>query len=138
MFKLRSSHHVVGALALVWMLLFVYHEHVAPARGAAQCAWADVAPAQTNVLLVADPQLIDNHTYPGRNAPLLRLSQHTVDVYLRQNYRALVRRLAPDYIVFLGDYLDNGRLVDDAYFAREFARFERIFGVPGYVRLRPL
>lgn len=90
---------------------------------------------QTNVLLVADPQLIDNHTYPGRNSLLLKLSQHTVDVYIKQNYRAMVNSLNPDYIMFLGDYLDNGRLLQDAYYQKEFKRFERIFNRwPKYLR----
>lgn len=104
-------------------------------RGAArQCKWPSLMD-QTNVLLVADPQLIDNHTYPGRNEILLKLSKHTVDVYLEQNYKAMVNRLQPDYIMFLGDYLDNGRLLQDAYYEREFLRFERIFNRwPKYVR----
>lgn len=90
------------------------------------CNWEYIKD-QTNVLLVADPQLIDNHTYPGRNEPLLALSKHTVDVYLKQNYAAIVNHLKPDYIFFLGDYLDNGRLSLDKYFASEFNRFEAIF-----------
>ncbi|GEQ68475.1 hypothetical protein JCM33374_g2143 [Metschnikowia sp. JCM 33374] len=92
------------------------------------CSWAPVdSQKQTNVLLVADPQLIDNHTYPGRNELLLQLSKHTVDVYIKQNYKALVTQLQPDYIIFLGDYLDNGRSSSDKYYAKEFRRFERIF-----------
>jgi len=82
---------------------------------------------KTNVLLVADPQLIDNHTYPGRNSMLLKLSQHTVDVYLKRNYNALVKNLKPDYIVFLGDYLDNGRSSTDDYFLGQWSRFQSIF-----------
>lgn len=97
-----------------------------PLRNAALCNWAPPQNA-TNVLLVADPQLIDNHTYPGRNELLLKISKHTVDVYLAQNYKAMVNHLQPDYIFFLGDYLDNGRLLENAYYEREVSRFERIF-----------
>ncbi|OBA19768.1 Metallo-dependent phosphatase [Metschnikowia bicuspidata var. bicuspidata NRRL YB-4993] len=126
--RFRNMAGIMVLLTSLWLVLFVYHEHVVPMLFARRCLWHLVEPeAQTNVLLVADPQLIDNHTYPGRNGVLLGLSKHTVDVYLKQNYRALVTHLAPDYIVFLGDYLDNGRLALDAYFEAEFRRFERIF-----------
>lgn len=125
--KLRPSHKLLALLAALWLVLFTYHEHIVPRTTAARCQWAPVEPSQTNVLLVADPQLIDNHTYVGRNELLLGLSKHTVDVYIKQNYRALVEQLKPDRIFFLGDYLDNGRLLLDVYYEREFARFEAIF-----------
>lgn len=152
--KLRSSHHILVLFLAVWCVAFIYFEHVVPRSTANRCSWTGMVPTtsyintnirataankkslrtadrrlgtQTNVLLVADPQLIDNHTYPGRNNLLLKLSKHTVDVYLKQNYKALVNSLHPDYIIFLGDYLDNGRLLQDAYYEKEFARFESIF-----------
>lgn len=132
--RLRGSSTVVALISFVWLLLFVYYESVVPYRKAAQCQWAS-SKKQTNVLLVADPQLIDSHTYPGRNSLLLKISQHTVDIYLRQNYRALVNSLKPDYIFFLGDYLDNGRLCLDNYYKKEFRRFEKIFNsFPRYTR----
>ncbi|KAL7665981.1 Calcineurin-like phosphoesterase domain-containing protein [[Candida] zeylanoides] len=79
------------------------------------------------IMFIADPQLIDAHTYPGRNSLLLKLSQHTVDTYLRKNYKALMNALTPEHVFFLGDLLDNGRSVDDAYFQHELARFHSIF-----------
>lgn len=132
--RLRGSSTVVACLLALWLIVFIYYEHIVPARAAARCLWGTI-PNQKNVLLVADPQLIDGHTYPGRNSALLRLSQHTVDVYLKQNYQALVSRLQPDYIMFLGDYLDNGRLCEDDYYEGEFSRFEHIFNTfPSYTR----
>lgn len=127
--RLRNGTVVLLFLSCLWLFLFVYHEHIVPIRSANRCTWTSVGEGtdQTNVLLVADPQLIDNHTYPGRNELLLLLSKHTVDVYLKQNYRALVSHLQPDYIMFLGDYLDNGRLVLKEYYEKEFIRFEKIF-----------
>lgn len=141
MLKLRSSQHLLVVLTGLWVVLFIYHEHIVPRMTAARCRWTDIHVGQakttrsgldeplrqTNVLLVADPQLIDNHTYVGRNELLLQLLKHTVDVYLKQNYRALVNQLRPDYIFFLGDYLDNGRLLLDEYYDHEYARFEAIF-----------
>lgn len=126
--KLRNSYALVLALAAAFSLQFVWFEWMVPSRTANACEWTNVnSTSQTNVLLVADPQLIDNHTYPGRSAPLLKLLQHTVDKYVAQNYKAMVESLQPDYIFFLGDYLDNGRLALDAYFDHEVRRFWRIF-----------
>ncbi|KAM9893739.1 hypothetical protein OXX79_009152 [Metschnikowia pulcherrima] len=134
--RFRNMAGIMTLLAALWLASFVYYEHVRPVHIAGRCTWAKIDKnKQTNVLLVADPQLIDNHTYPGRNELLLGLSKHTVDTYLKQNYRALVEHLEPDFIVFLGDYLDNGRSTQDAYYEREFRRFERIFNRwPSYKR----
>lgn len=125
--KVRNSYALVLALAAGFFVQFMYYEWMVPARAAGQCHWKETGEKPTNVLLVADPQLIDNHTYPGRNSALLKLLQHTVDTYLAQNYKALVGKLEPDYIFFLGDYLDNGRLASDEYFNHEVRRFWRIF-----------
>ncbi|ODV80549.1 Metallo-dependent phosphatase [Suhomyces tanzawaensis NRRL Y-17324] len=127
--KFRSIHHLVVILLIVWIGTFAYHERLAPGSAARHCLWPAVQ-APTNVLLVADPQLIDNHTYPGRFGPLLTLSQHTVDAYLKRNYKALLTSLKPDYVVFLGDLLDNARDSSDAYFANEHRRFQGIFQTP--------
>lgn len=131
--KLRNSHHILVLFLAAWLVLFIYFEHVIPKHVASRCQWVNI-PDQTKVLLVADPQLIDNHTYPGRNELLLSLSKHTVDLYIKQNYDALVMALKPDYIIFLGDYLDNGRLLLDSYYEREFKRFEKIFNKKNYRR----
>lgn len=125
--KVRNSYALVLALAAVFAVQFIWFEWIVPSRTAGACSWAETGLNPTNVLLVADPQLIDNHTYPGRNSALLKLLQHTVDKYVAQNYKAMVGKLQPDYIFFLGDYLDNGRLATDQYFNHEVRRFWRIF-----------
>ncbi|VEU21909.1 DEKNAAC102937 [Brettanomyces naardenensis] len=79
------------------------------------------------MLLVADPQLIDNHTYPTYNHFALKVSKFTVDNYIYKNYWELVNHLKPDAIVFLGDLLDNGRESSDKYYEHEFDRFNKIF-----------
>lgn len=113
------------------MVLF-FHERYIPYATAARCEWpvpVDTQPGEevTKIMLVADPQLIDNHTYPDRQPILMGISQIFVDRYLRRNYHALINELRPDYIIFLGDYLDNGRSASDAYFYTQLARFKRIF-----------
>lgn len=122
--KFRGIHQLLAALVLLWFLAFLYFERLVPVFSAARCLW----PENTHkVLLVADPQLIDNHTYPGRLRAGMALSKHTVDLYLRRNYHAMVAHLQPHYIMFLGDYLDNGRSALDEYYAKEVRRFFSVF-----------
>jgi hypothetical protein len=58
---------------------------------------------------VADPQLIDPHTYPGRPWPINPLAYKYTDLYLRRTYSRLQTVLYPDTILFLGDLFDGGR-----------------------------
>ena len=60
-------------------------------------------------MLIADPQLVDPHTYPGRPWPLSSLTVWSTDLYLRRSYRLLQSRLEPDTVFFLGDLFDGGR-----------------------------
>ncbi|RLV93548.1 Cell division control protein 1 [Spathaspora sp. JA1] len=135
--KFKSIHQLSFILLVVWTATFYYHERYNPTHTIRKCQWPTVQqqePQQrileSRMLLVADPQLIDNHTYPGRNNLLLKLSQHTVDAYIKKNYRALVGELSPDFIVFLGDLLDNGRDSTDKYFYNQVDRFKKIFYNP--------
>ena len=108
---------------------FLFTRKILDSRNNSEMSMAAVVHplSQTNILLIADPQLIDNHTYPGRNELLLKLSKHTVDTYIKKNYNELLDQLQPNYIMFLGDLLDNGRDATDEYFAQEYNRFKRIF-----------
>ncbi|KAG7194113.1 uncharacterized protein KQ657_004821 [Scheffersomyces spartinae] len=130
----------MGLIVLAWILMFYYHEVYVPNSTVSQCTWSDThindpdlkhsSPGMfTKVMLVADPQLIDGHTYPGRGDFLLKVSQHTVDMYLHRNYKALLNRLKPDFIFFLGDLLDSARSSLDEYFDTQVARFNRIFDI---------
>lgn len=113
-----------GALFLLWIGIFFLFERVIPKLTADNCEWPEKG---DQILFVADPQLIDNHTYPGRHPALLKLSQHTVDNYIRKNYRALVETLHPHSVIFLGDLMDNGRSSSEEYYKSQLARFDGIF-----------
>lgn len=134
--RLKSFHMVMGGIIGLWIITFFIHEKFIPILKAQECHWADLNTPEgvdeTKVLFIADPQLIDNHTYPNRNPLLLKLSQHTVDVYIKKNYQALMNHLQPDYVFFLGDYLDNGRSSDDVYFKSQYDRFFNIFQFTKY------
>ncbi len=58
---------------------------------------------------MADPQLIDPHSYPGRPWPLDSLTYLVTDNYLRRSYNQLQGQLHPDTVFFLGDLFDGGR-----------------------------
>lgn len=86
---------------------------------------------QTNVLIIADPQLIDGHTYPDMSRGFLSLAQLTVDNYIYKNYRALLKNLQPHMVVFLGDLLDDGRSPpSDEYYETQYERFLELFVIP--------
>lgn len=60
-------------------------------------------------MFVADPQIIDPHSYPGRPWPLNPLTVKITDNYLRRSYASLQTYLHPDTLFFLGDLFDGGR-----------------------------
>ncbi|CAI5759807.1 unnamed protein product [Candida verbasci] len=129
MFKLKNVHHLSIIIILIWIITFYLQERYITKLTIHKCNWSKLEEKgdQKNILIIADPQLIDNHTYPGRNELLLSLSKHTVDQYLKKNYNVLISHLNPDKIVFLGDLLDNGRDSTDSYFKHEVKRFNGIF-----------
>lgn len=93
-------------------------------------------------MLIADPQLVDPHTYPGRPWPLSSLTISYTDIYLRRSFRYLQQYLQPETLFFLGDLFDGGRewgtlhssSSDERYkrygnncWMKEYTRFQRIF-----------
>jgi hypothetical protein len=98
-----------------------------------------------HVAFVADPQLVDPHTYPGRPWPLSTLTIWYTDVYLERVYRLMQERLYPDTTIFLGDLFDGGRewsvqggeawdnpdkdfkKYGEAFWVKEYRRFSKIF-----------
>src|SRR5256885_14717872 len=62
-----------------------------------------------HLVFVADPQLVDPHTYPGRPWPLSSLTVRHTDLYLRRSYSMMQEYLHPDTTIFLGDLFDGGR-----------------------------
>ncbi|KAK9462464.1 Metallo-dependent phosphatase-like protein [Lipomyces oligophaga] len=79
------------------------------------------------VVLVADPQLVDGHTYPGRNSLLLSLTEFYVDMYMHRAWEATEDILASEATIFLGDLFDGGREWDHDTWLDEYYRFQKIF-----------
>ncbi|PNY27999.1 Uncharacterized protein TCAP_02081, partial [Tolypocladium capitatum] len=110
----RRLLSVPHALVLVWMVVLLWGERWVFDSKVEDCAWRnwekwpkDATPH--HLIFVADPQLIDPHSYPGRPWPLNPLTVLVTDNYMRRSYTALQRRLHPDSLFFLGDLFDGGR-----------------------------
>ncbi|TFY65722.1 hypothetical protein EVG20_g5364 [Dentipellis fragilis] len=91
---------------------------------------APLSPTPTRILLVSDPQILNEDSYPGRNALLMALSLFKVDCNMRKSWR-VAKTFRPDAVIFLGDMMDNGRAVSSpkAYHAY-LERFWSIFAAP--------
>jgi len=94
------------------------------------------------LVFVADPQLVDPHTYPGRPWPANPLTYLYVDQYLRRTFSRIQIVLHPDSVAFLGDLFDGGRewstrttkspeerfrKYGDKFWLNEYHRFGNIF-----------
>lgn len=131
-YNFRNLH--LALIFFLWLFLILYNERLLSDKYSGRCHW----PRDNgyNLLLVSDPQLIDEHTYPYRPWPLLKLSQHVTNNYLYKNFRSIVNLLHPESVVFIGDYLDNGRLdfedqrkwSNSRNYDKELAKFRLIFG----------
>ncbi|KAI0036889.1 Metallo-dependent phosphatase-like protein, partial [Vararia minispora EC-137] len=109
-------------LQVAWVL-FVLRNELEVFYRSASCVWPDRAldslfvrpycPSAQNsdpahVLIVADPQMLDEDSYPGRGPWLMMVTQFIVDMFLRKAWHVAMAK-QPDAVVFLGDMLDNGR-----------------------------
>ena len=81
-------------------------------RGLVSCLTADLGQgnnekAATHILLVADPQILDDRSYPERSSLLRTVSRIFVDMNLRKAWR-VAKSKRPHAVIFLGDMMDNG------------------------------
>jgi len=153
-------------LTSAWLLLVVYYERYIWTAAVSACRWetwekwpADATPHR--VALVADPQLVDIHTYSRRGFSLAATIFYS-DRYLARAWSLMNQELAPTEAYFLGDLFDGGRewaassragkkekaISHDpheekdwrrkgmAYWLEEFKRFEGIFEAPPGVRTK--
>ncbi|KAI1103441.1 hypothetical protein F4804DRAFT_230814 [Jackrogersella minutella] len=109
--RLLSFPHI---LVVLWVLVMLWGERWIFASRVRSCDWdhwedwpAGVTPHR--LIFVADPQIIDPHSYPGRPWPLDSLTIVMTDNYMRRSYRQLQKVLHPDTVFFLGDLFDGGR-----------------------------
>ncbi|ELR07430.1 hypothetical protein VC83_07543 [Pseudogymnoascus destructans] len=111
---LRSFVNVPNGFIVVWFLLLLWGERWAFHSAIKQCRWENwerwpQAATPHHLVFLADPQLVDPHTYTGRPWPLSTFTELHADNYLRRSYTNLQLKLQPDTIFFLGDLFDGGR-----------------------------
>ncbi|KOS21368.1 Cell division control protein 1 [Escovopsis weberi] len=109
--RLLSFPHL---LVLVWLVILLWGERWMFDSKVADCDWKSWekwprGATPHHLVLVADPQITDPHTYPGRPWPLSALTAAVTDSYLIRGYKALQGHLHPDSLFFLGDLFDGGR-----------------------------
>ncbi|PIA92813.1 Cell division control protein 1 [Cercospora beticola] len=103
-----------SAITLLWLYFIhaeergISHSHIRTCDWQNWESWHRDAQPHRSVF-IADPQLVDPHTYPGRPWPLSSLTEYYTDLYMRRNFKLINQVLDPDSIVFLGDLLDGGR-----------------------------
>ncbi|EAT88473.2 hypothetical protein SNOG_04713 [Parastagonospora nodorum SN15] len=143
----RRWFTLANALVVLWWVVLYWGERGAFDGSIESCSWDrwenwEAGANPHRLIFVADPQLIDPHTYPGRPWPLNPLAYKYTDLYLRRTYSRLQTVLYPDTIFFLGDLFDGGRewstrttrspeeryrRYDDNYWINEYRRFGNIF-----------
>lgn len=69
----------------------------------------DSPPRTARILLIADPQIVDSHSYAGRGWILSTLTRIIVDLNLRKSWRLVAIKMRPHAVIFLGDMMDGGR-----------------------------
>lgn len=129
-----NNMNYVHVLCLSWLLLIYYGERWYPYHAIKKCQWPSFGPDDARIALIADPQLVDANTYPGRNWFFEKITEYIVDVYLRRNWVYMNSILDPDTNFFLGDLFDGGREWGDKQWKKEFVRFTNIFTKPPYRR----
>ncbi|KZT67161.1 Metallo-dependent phosphatase [Daedalea quercina L-15889] len=139
--RLGVSHPysaLLNLLRVFWIGVVGHGEIWTFSQHVGRCRWPDTALYSEHdssdsllgikhMLLVADPQILDEQSYPGRSPWLVWLTRLLVDLNMRKSWRAALA-LHPNAVVFLGDMMDNGRMdqSDDGY-EEYFQRFRRIF-----------
>ncbi|GAB7366837.1 hypothetical protein MBLNU230_g1007t1 [Neophaeotheca triangularis] len=101
-------------LVILWIYVLHWGERTVFKQHIEQCHWNrwETWPSNAKphrMAMVADPQIVDPHTYPGRPWPLSSLTELYTDSYMARNFRLINAELDPDTIAFLGDLFDGGR-----------------------------
>ncbi|EYE90688.1 putative manganese ion homeostasis (Fr) [Aspergillus ruber CBS 135680] len=144
---IRRVVTIANALILFWVWTLWWGERTVFQESLEGCGWGEWEkwPSHAtphHVAFVADPQLVDPHTYPGRPWPLSTLTVKFTDQYLRRSFSLIQRNFGPDSVLFLGDLFDGGRewatgttsspderyrKYKDSFWKKEYSRFGRIF-----------
>ncbi|KAK2758774.1 hypothetical protein FQN54_003466 [Arachnomyces sp. PD_36] len=144
---IRRMFRIPNLLIFLWLFTLWWGERLVFRQSIEDCDWGgwEEWPQEASphhVVFIADPQLVDPHTYPGRPWPLSSLTVFYTDLYMLRVHSLLERKLRPDTLFFLGDLFDGGREwstatstspelryreYGDEFWLHEYDRFSKIF-----------
>lgn len=130
--RLRIYWRYISIVWILWLGLISYYELVVVKRAMKKCQWSTwedwpEGAESHRVGLFADPQIMDEYSYPGRPQIVNYFTRVIVDHYHRRNWKYVQYYLDPDSNFFLGDLFDGGRNWDDTQWIKEYTRFNQIF-----------
>ncbi|RDW87701.1 hypothetical protein BP5796_03395 [Coleophoma crateriformis] len=113
-FSFRKLLSVPYLLVAIWIVVLLWGERWVFESSIAACQWGSWerwprGATPHHLVLLADPQLTDPHSYPDRPWPLSTFTIWHTDNYLKRGYIQLQKQLFPDTLFFLGDLFDGGR-----------------------------
>ncbi|KAL7268138.1 hypothetical protein RUND412_009250 [Rhizina undulata] len=109
----RGWVNVTNFVRVLWIMLVYWGERKIFEDAMEACQWENwerwPSHAEPHRLtLIADPQLVDAHTYPRRGLSLWA-TMFYADKFMARNYDLLQSELVPSTTIFLGDLFDGGR-----------------------------
>ncbi|KAK9325982.1 Metallo-dependent phosphatase-like protein [Lipomyces orientalis] len=125
---------LVNIVRLLWVYVLVWGERQVFERAIRSCQWESwehwpEGATPERMVLIADPQLVDDNTYPGRNSLFLGLTEFYVDTYMHRAWQYVETVLSSDATIFLGDLFDGGRRWGQEEWVAEYRRFLRVFPI---------
>ncbi|KAG7661711.1 uncharacterized protein J8A68_004769 [[Candida] subhashii] len=119
-------------LSLGWVGVVHYFERIVPYRIIEKCQWKqwEKWPSDRDVhriALLADPQIVDDYSYPKQFKFFNFFVRAGADNYLHRNFQIMQEILDPDTTIFLGDLFDGGRYWEDDQWIAELKRFNKVF-----------
>ncbi|RCK55932.1 Cell division control protein 1 [Candida viswanathii] len=131
--KVRAANwKLLPLVAVLWIGIVHLFERTIPSSVISKCLWNNWESWQSpemshRIVLIADPQIVDDYSYPKQSRVLNFFIKRLADNYLHRNYELVDSILDQNTTIFLGDLFDGGRYWDDDQWLEEFHRFNRVF-----------
>ncbi|CCH43252.1 Metallophosphoesterase 1 [Wickerhamomyces ciferrii] len=130
---LKFNWKLILITLVAWVFIINHYERRVVSQAMNRCAWSNwenwdnVNNEPHRIALLADPQIMDEYSYPGRPWLINWITQKILDNYHKRNWNFIQNKLDPDSTIFLGDLFDGGRNWDDEDWIQEYKRFNSIY-----------
>ena len=123
----------LSIISLIILCSVHYFERLKPYYTMKSCMWnkwetwneSNAKPYHS--IIIGDPQLVDDFSYPDRSSLALFITKQLSDNYLHRNHIFYSKYFKPDSIIFVGDLFDGGREWNDTQWLDEYHRFNKVF-----------